>query len=126
MVRFFTYVYYRALNYYELDYQAATPLQVFPAMNIATCIVMIIRLLGWMDLLYPPKPLALVGLVVFIVFFFFFLFSVLIYIKVKKKSIDEKIQGFSRETAAEKRNNGRKVLWYYILSPLLFVLALVF
>jgi hypothetical protein len=127
MVKFLTYVYYRSLNYYKLDYQATRPLRLGLPMNITTFVLIFLRINAWNEVyLHPSGELAMAGIIIFGILALLTIFFVYIYLKVMKKSIDAKIEGFSRETPEERRRNGRKVLWYFILSPSLFVIALVF
>jgi hypothetical protein len=118
MVNFLTYVYHLALKFYDDDgFQAATPILLCLAFNFGTCIVVLLRFLGRTELIGPPEPIVLAGLLAFGLSGILLVFFVLIYTKVKKKSMDEKIQEYSKETLVEKRRNEWKVIWYFILSP---------
>src|ERR1700744_2567695 len=108
MVKFLTYLYYRALGYYEIDFQAATPLQLCIPMNLATCIVILLRILAWKEVhLHPSAQLAIAGFFIFGGLALFCLVFIFIYMQVMKKSIAAKIEEFSQETPEERRKNGK-------------------
>jgi hypothetical protein len=125
MTSLLTYIYYRALKYYGFESQAATPIQIFLAMNTATFLIVLLRFFGATSLIGRPALVVSMGILVFVVIYLLMIFLVYIYILLKKRTIDEKLKEFSKETAVERRRNGKKILWYFILSPIVFILALI-
>jgi len=114
-----TYIYYRALKFYQLSYKAATPLQFLLGVNFSTLMLLLFKFLVFIGVFRPFEHNDLA----FLLILSFFAFSVilmvvivLIFLWVNKLYINQKIAEFSIESVNERKKNSKKIMLYVMLS----------
>jgi uncharacterized membrane protein len=125
MENFLLYLYYRSQNIRNkfLQLREETPLAFFPAINCASLLILIMKLLTRSGIINISSITITFCIVITGAFLVLFIILVPIYLFVSRKKVRRTINNFEQETTAERKMNGRKIIRYIFTSFIAILVA---
>lgn len=125
MINFFYYFYYRSLQVYkapyEVYYKASGPLQLLLGFNLTTILLIFYRLGGFLTGTFLKRDtIMLLGIVGGALAWLICIILVILCLAINKRSVEERIIKYRNESDAQRKKNGRTILFYIVFSVLLY------
>ena len=108
MTKLWKYTYYRLLVGYGGSSRASGPLMVLLALNLASVVCILIRIMQFLGVIRDDGDLPLWGILSFVIALTLSTISIFIYLGVCKSSLQADLDEFKKESKEMRRKNGKE------------------